>query len=128
MFIDFSTHCQSEFYAEGLGWVHSDCTPQRRAKDYDRETRQARHKLGRKAWDPTFTRSCLGGFGQTNALLLLGGTGEPSIVNVRTETMSREHESTEINVMEGRFMKDLEKAMSEYPPMPVCTPEALYCK
>jgi transglutaminase-like putative cysteine protease len=127
--IDFSNHCQSEFYADGLGWVHSDCTAKRQAKDYDRNARQMRQKLGKKGWDKEYNKSgqCISGFGETNGMLLLGGDGDCSVVNVSTEVMSREHESTEISVMEGKYMQDLEKAMQKYPPMPVCTPEDLQC-
>ena len=68
--IDVSNHCASEFYAEGLGWLPSDCTAQRMAFDYDRQTRSVRQKLGRKAWDEKFMKDCLGGFGQTEGMLL----------------------------------------------------------
>lgn len=124
--IDVSNHCASEFYAEGLGWLPSDCTAQRMAFDYDRQTRSVRQKLGRKAWDEKFMKDCLGGFGQTEGMLLLGGTGECSVYQ-QSETMSREHESTEISEFEGQFMEDLENEMKKQPWMPVCTPEMFAC-
>ena len=124
--IDVSNHCASEFYAEGLGWLPSDCTAQRMAFDYDRQTRSVRQKLGRKAWDEKFMKDCLGGFGQTEGMLLLGGSGECSVYQ-QSETMSREHESTEISEFEGQFMETLENEMKKQPWMPVCTPEMLAC-
>ena len=124
--IDFSDHCKSEFYAEGLGWLPSDCTAQRIAAEYDPQIRRAKNKHGKKAWDQDFMKKCLGGFGQDGAMLLLGGNGTPSIYQ-NSDTMSRAHESTEINLMEGQFMATLEKEMKNQPWMPVCTPEHLSC-
>ena len=71
-------------------------------------------------------KDCLGGFGQTEGMLLLGGTGECSVYQ-QSETMSREHESTEISEFEGQFMEDLENEMKKQPWMPVCTPEMFAC-
>jgi hypothetical protein len=121
--IDMSDHCASEFYAEGLGWIPSDCTAQRLAQNYDPQVRQAKQKLGRAAWDENFTTSCLTSFGQTEAMLLLGGNGTPSIYQ-KSDTMARAHESTEISAMEGQFMERLEEEMRNQPWMPVSTPEA----
>ena len=126
--IDFSDHCKSEFYAEGIGWIPTDCTPQRQAKDFNAQARQARFLAGKRGWDKDFVHACVQSFGCDDAMLLLGGNGMPGILTPNGfDVMSREHESTEINVAEGRFMEALEKEMETYPAMPVCSPAAMFC-
>ena len=76
-------HCASEFYAEGLDGYLAIVQPNEwRLIMIDRPCKA---KVREEAWDEKFMKDCLGGFGQTESMLLLGGVANVQFINNRTK-------------------------------------------